>query len=81
MAGDALNFIEIFSSDDDRSPLKPSSIVKTEKDEKNMEDLDCVILDFDPFENIDLSKKLSIEDKPSAEDISIIFERGRVVKP
>ncbi|RWR87407.1 hypothetical protein CKAN_01634800 [Cinnamomum micranthum f. kanehirae] len=78
MAGDALNFIEIFSSEDDRSPLKPSSIVKIEKDEKNMEDLDCIILDFDPFENIDLSKKLSIEDKPSADDISIIFERGRV---
>eukprot|EP00268_Persea_americana_P049817 TRINITY_DN5361_c0_g3_i2.p1 TRINITY_DN5361_c0_g3~~TRINITY_DN5361_c0_g3_i2.p1 ORF type:complete len:176 (+),score=23.52 TRINITY_DN5361_c0_g3_i2:50-529(+) len=78
MAGDALNFIEIFSSEDDRSPLKPSSIVKTEKDEKNMEDLDCIILDFDPFEDIDLSKKLSIEDKPSTEDLSVIFERGLV---
>lgn len=81
MAGDALNIIEISSSDDDSSPPKPSSIVKTEKDEKNVEDLDCIILDFDPFEDIDVSKKLSIEDKPSAEDISIISERGRVVKP
>lgn len=80
MAENAINFIEIFSSDDDRSPQKPTSIVKTEKKEK-IEDLDCIILDFDPFESIDVSKKLSIEDEPSsADDVSIIYDRGSVRK-
>lgn len=43
------------SLDNDGSPLKPSGIVKTETDEKKVDDLDGIILDFDPFEYIDLS--------------------------
>ncbi|KAG9450699.1 hypothetical protein H6P81_010664 [Aristolochia fimbriata] len=50
---------------------------KTEKKEvKDMEESDCIILDSNPFDPADVTKKLPV---PGADkDISIIAERGQV---
>ncbi|KAF8412808.1 hypothetical protein HHK36_000778 [Tetracentron sinense] len=63
--------IEIWSSSD----MKKNAL-----DMKVVEDEDCFILDFDPFESIDLSKKLNIsmDDDNDASDLSVIAERGQV---
>ncbi|XP_058085537.1 uncharacterized protein LOC131233002 isoform X2 [Magnolia sinica] len=90
MAGDAVTVIEISSSDDDdyeytrlipalRPPAKKITPVKTEKKENKVGDLDCFILDFDPFEAINLSKKLVLEDSDDADEadeVSVVSERG-----
>ncbi|XP_058085536.1 RPM1 interacting protein 13-like isoform X1 [Magnolia sinica] len=92
MAGDAVTVIEISSSDDDdyeytrlipalRPPAKKITPVKTEKKENKVGDLDCFILDFDPFEAINLSKKLVLEDSDDADEadeVSVVSERGPV---
>ncbi|XP_068651458.1 RPM1 interacting protein 13-like [Aristolochia californica] len=78
--------IEIWSSDDDaegermgktgkKGPIKKER-KSGMKGVKDMEELDCVILDFNPFDTAYLSKKLSV-DEPD-QDLSVIAERGQV---
>ncbi|KAL6008456.1 hypothetical protein ACLOJK_033967 [Asimina triloba] len=90
MAKKPIVVIEISSDDDDETPLRANvrrpagtiRAIKTEKPAKPArppEDLDCFILDFDPFASIDLSKKLVLDDDvDGAEEISIVSERGPV---
>ncbi|XP_077242944.1 RPM1 interacting protein 13-like [Tasmannia lanceolata] len=74
MAGGVVTVIEIFSSDDESSPIK-SWFSKFEKNK--IKDEDCFILDFDPFQKIDPSlKMLALHDDD--EDLTVISERGQV---
>jgi hypothetical protein len=76
------------SEEEDGSPLRPIFCLnrKNNADIKRIEETqDCFILDFDPFESIDLSK-LSVSNNPSdadadsdgASDLSVIAEKGQV---
>ncbi|KAK9120779.1 hypothetical protein Syun_018396 [Stephania yunnanensis] len=80
------------SSDDDDDTIRPSrkaffTVVKTEEtttdgtyicgDDDNDDDDDCVVLDFDPFESVDLSKKLSIND--CEQDLAVVAEKRQVI--
>jgi hypothetical protein len=66
-----------FSGEEDESPIKtPIFCVKRDADIKRIEEIeDCFILDFDPFDSIDLSK-LSITDAHS--ELSVVAEKGQV---
>ena len=66
-----------FSGEEDESPIKtPIFCVKRDADIKRKEEIeDCFILDFDPFDSIDLSK-LSITDAHS--ELSVVAEKGQV---
>ncbi|KAF8412809.1 hypothetical protein HHK36_000780 [Tetracentron sinense] len=71
--------------EDDGSPprsifcLKKSSIADIKLIEEKE---DCFILDYDPFESIDISKILTIstpdDDDDDAPDLSVVSERGQV---
>ncbi|KAE8077598.1 hypothetical protein FH972_016150 [Carpinus fangiana] len=76
------------SEEEDGSLLRPIFCLNRENnaDIKRIEETqDCFILDFDPFESIDLSK-LSVSNNPSdadadsdgASDLSVIAEKGQV---
>ncbi|KAJ4952996.1 hypothetical protein NE237_029828 [Protea cynaroides] len=39
---------------------------------------DCFILDFDPFEAVDLFKEISLKDDDDAQELSVIGQRGQV---
>ncbi|XP_058781411.1 RPM1 interacting protein 13-like [Vicia villosa] len=63
------------------TPIRPVVCLKRKEDVKRYEETEeCFILDFDPFESIDLSK-LSLENKKNDDDtsdISIVAEKGEV---
>lgn len=69
------------SSPTAETPIRTVVCLKRKEDVKRYEETeDCFILDFDPFESIDLSK-LSLEDKNNDDDtsdISIVAEKGEV---
>ncbi|KAK9291692.1 hypothetical protein L1049_019641 [Liquidambar formosana] len=69
------------SSSEQGTPLRPIFCLKKKVDMKEFEETeDCFILDFDPFEPLDLSK-LSVsknhDDDDHDCDISVVAERGQ----
>lgn len=69
------------SEEEDGSPLRPIFCLKRENnaDIKRVEETqDCFILDFDPFDSIDLSKLSVHADSDGASDLSVIAEKGQV---
>ncbi|XP_028806607.1 uncharacterized protein LOC114761416 [Neltuma alba] len=78
----SIEIISLSSSEEDDSPIRPIFCLKRRDDIKRVEESeDCFILEFDPFESVDLSK-LALEKKnPPDEDVSdlsIIAEKGEV---
>ncbi|ONI25772.1 hypothetical protein PRUPE_2G319800 [Prunus persica] len=73
------------SLEEDGSPVRHILCVKNKVDVKQFEEVDdCFILDFDPFEPIQLSK-LSVSDNfaghnaPESPDVAVVAEKGQVV--
>ena len=70
------------SSAEEDSPIRAIFCLKRNEDMKRLEETeDCFILEFDPFEPVDLSnlslkKSSPVEDE--AADLSIIAEKGQV---
>ncbi|KAK9144520.1 hypothetical protein Sjap_004423 [Stephania japonica] len=50
----------------------------SDNDDSDSDD-DCVVLDFDPFESIDLSKKLSISNADQDRDLVVMAEKRQVI--
>ncbi|VVA11399.1 PREDICTED: RPM1 interacting [Prunus dulcis] len=72
------------SLEEDGSPIRHILCVKNKVDVKQFEEVDdCFILDFDPFEPIQLSK-LSVSDNfaghnaPESPDVAVVAEKGQV---
>lgn len=74
------------SSEEDGTPIRPVFCLKSKSvtDIKRIEEIeDCFILEFDPFESIDLSSlsvncNASETDADGANDLSVIAEKGQV---
>lgn len=69
--------------DEDGTPVRPVFCLKRYTDLKHFEETeDCFILDFDPFESVDISKLSVSKTLDSADDanndISVIAEKGQV---
>ncbi|GLU21346.1 hypothetical protein SLE2022_374910 [Rubroshorea leprosula] len=73
--------IEILSSPEKEevgTALRPIFCLKSIKDMKQTEEVeDCFILEFNPFDSVDISK-LSIKTEEDATDLSVIPEQGQV---
>jgi hypothetical protein len=71
------------SSPMEETPIRAVVCLKRKEDVKRFEETEeCFILDFDPFDSIDLSK-LSLENKNNNDhddtpDISIVAAKGQV---
>lgn len=70
------------SSSEDDSPIRAVVCLKRIDDMKRFEETeDCFILEFDPFESVNLSK-LSLDKKnptdEDAVDLAVIAEKGKV---
>ncbi|XP_054799901.1 RPM1 interacting protein 13-like [Prosopis cineraria] len=69
------------SSEEDDSPIRAMVCLRIDDVKRFEESEDCFVLEFDPFESVNLSK-LSLEEKNPAEedvsDLSIIAEKGQV---
>lgn len=60
------------------TPLRPVSCLKKREQLKELEEKeDCFILDFDPYDPVDISK-LSVSKNLDAFDLSIVAEKGQV---
>lgn len=69
--------------DEDGTPVRPVFCLKRNTDLKHFEETeDCFILDFDPFDSVDISKLSMSKTLDSADDanndISVIAEKGQV---
>ncbi|XP_059304437.1 RPM1 interacting protein 13-like [Lycium ferocissimum] len=66
------------SSSDEGSPLRPIFCLKKREQLKEFEEKEeCFILDFDPYDSVDISK-LSFCENDDAPDISVVSEKGQV---
>ncbi|XP_075650578.1 RPM1 interacting protein 13-like [Castanea sativa] len=64
--------------EDNGTPLRPVFCVKRNTDIKRIEEIEeCFILDFDPFDSIDISK-LSVSNSPIDNEVSVVAEKGQV---
>ncbi|KAI9110867.1 hypothetical protein K1719_018305 [Acacia pycnantha] len=74
--------ISLSSSEEDDSPIRAMVCLKSKDDIKRVEESeDCFILEFDPFQSVDLSKFALEKKNPADEDVSdlsIIAEKGQV---
>lgn len=59
------------------TPMKDENKKSNNKKRFQDYDADCVVLDYNPFESIDLSVKLSLNNN-NTDDVSIISEKGQV---
>lgn len=65
--------------DDNGTPLRPVFCAKRNTDIKRIEEIEeCFILDFDPFDSIDISK-LSVSNSPIDNEVSVVAEKGQVL--
>lgn len=65
--------------EDDQSPLRSIFCLKKIVDMKRVEESeDCFILDFNPFNCIDIAKLSAINDGDEA-DLSVVAEKGQVL--
>lgn len=64
----------------DGSPRERFFRVKNKTDMEKLEETeDCFILDFDPFQSLDLSKlSISTDKTPDSPELSVIAEKGKV---
>ncbi|XWS61430.1 hypothetical protein CRYUN_Cryun07bG0125000 [Craigia yunnanensis] len=63
---------------EDGSPLRPIFCLKKKVDMKRIEETeDCFILDFNPFDSIDIAK-LSVTNDGDDVDLSVVAEKGQV---
>ncbi|XP_015069173.1 uncharacterized protein LOC107013813 [Solanum pennellii] len=66
------------SSTDEGTPLRPVFCLKKREQLKEFEEKEeCFILDFDPYESVDISK-LSVSNSLDASDLSVLAEKGEV---
>lgn len=66
------------SPSDEGTPLRPVFCLKKREQLKEFEDKEeCFILDFDPYESVDISK-LSVSNNLDASDLSVVAEKGQV---
>ncbi|XP_043718767.1 uncharacterized protein LOC122666766 [Telopea speciosissima] len=66
------------SSENEDSPVRSILCLKKNVSMEEFDQVeDCFILDFDPFESVDLSAKLSLKND-DAQEISVICQRGQV---
>ena len=87
MAKNGTQLIEISPSSSERyseeeedngTPLRPVFCVKRNTDIKRIEEIEeCFILDFDPFDSVDISK-LSVSNSPIDNEVSVVAEKGQV---
>ncbi|XP_023896819.1 uncharacterized protein LOC112008722 [Quercus suber] len=64
--------------EDNGTPLRPVFCVKRNTDIKRIEEIEeCFILDFDPFDSVDISK-LSVSNSPIDNEVSVVAEKGQV---
>ncbi|KAK4571026.1 hypothetical protein RGQ29_029749 [Quercus rubra] len=87
MAKNGTQLIEISPSSSERyseeeedngTPLRPVFCVKRNTDIKRIEEIEeCFILDFDPFDSVDISK-LSVSNSPIDDEVSVVAEKGQV---
>lgn len=64
--------------EDNGTPLRPVFCAKRNTDIKRIEEIEeCFILDFDPFDSIDISK-LSVSNSPIDNEVSVVAEKGQV---
>ena len=87
MAKNGTQLIEISPSSSERyseeeedngTPLRPVFCVKRNADIKRIEEIEeCFILDFDPFDSVDISK-LSVSNSPIDNEVSVVAEKGQV---
>ncbi|KAH0690059.1 hypothetical protein MTR67_014226 [Solanum verrucosum] len=63
---------------DEGTPLRPVFCLKKREQLKEFEEKEeCFILDFDPYESVDISK-LSVSQNLDASDLSVLAEKGEV---
>lgn len=87
MAKNVTQVIEISPSSSERyseeeednwTPLRPVFCVKRNTDIKRIEEIEeCFILDFDPFDSVDISK-LSVSNSPIDNEVAVVAEKGQV---
>ncbi|CAN4085618.1 unnamed protein product [Withania somnifera] len=66
------------SSSDEETPLRPIFCLKKRELLKEFEDKEeCFILDFDPYESVDIFK-LSVSNNQDSHDLSVVAEKGQV---
>ncbi|XVF51104.1 hypothetical protein PTKIN_Ptkin04bG0157800 [Pterospermum kingtungense] len=64
---------------DDGTPLRPIFCLKKKRDMKRIEESeDCFILDFDPFDSMDIAKLSVTKGGGDDVDLSVIAEKGQV---